>query len=153
MRRKSWKVFRRTLFAAKFQSLADEYILTRGLLRAKSSLNDCAVFYFSEIKWFRVSYRLLISLFTCLNFFIPTHVYLIFSLFICSCLCVYLLSHSDLFIFTLLETYYLFLFIYLYLRLFVLICIFIYVSLYILIYLYLFIYSHSFLYFYILMYV
>jgi hypothetical protein len=130
MRRKSWKVFHKTLFLATLQPLVDVYILTRRLLRGKCSLNDGAVSYSSEIKWFMVSFHLFICSFRCIKFFIRTHIYLNhYSLFICSCLYIYLLSHKYLFICTLLQTYYLFIFIYLYLCLFVLtrICIFIYI--------------------------
>jgi hypothetical protein len=142
---------------ATLQSLVDVHTLTRGLLRGKCSLNDCAVSYFSEIKWLRVSCHLFISLFTCINFVIPTHIYLNFySLFICSCSCVYLFSNNDLFIFTSLEIYYLFLFIYLYLRLFVRICIFIYIlhlrlfiHINIFAYIYLFTFTYLFLYSYV----
>jgi hypothetical protein len=112
MRRKSWKGFHKTLLSAIFQSLAHVCVLTRGLLRGECSLNVCAVLYFSEIKWFRVSYHLFTSLFRRINFVIPTHVYLNFySLFTCSCLCVYLLSYNNLFIFSLKFIIYFYLFI------------------------------------------
>jgi hypothetical protein len=71
----------------------------KRLLRGKCSLNDCTVLYFSDITWFRVSYCLFISLFTCINFVIPTHISLNFySLFVVVCVSTYLFEMDYLYL-------------------------------------------------------
>jgi hypothetical protein len=51
-----WKAFTKWLpemFPAPLQSLVEVYSSTRGPFWRKCSSNDCAVLYFSEMKWCR----------------------------------------------------------------------------------------------------